>query len=146
MTPVLSFKIFNILKEKLSYINGLSCRLCKIWFLEKIIKKRRWETELKAKWLCICVCVCVWIHVGWEDPLEKDMATHSSALIWRIPWTEEPGRSQWVWHDWVTYCNSIFSFLRNLHTLPIVGAPIYIPTNSVGEFSSLHALSRTCYL
>ena len=29
---------------------------------------------------------------GWEDPLEKGMATHSSILAWRIPWTEEPGR------------------------------------------------------
>ena len=29
---------------------------------------------------------------GWEDPLEKDMATHSSILAWRIPWTEEPSR------------------------------------------------------
>ena len=28
---------------------------------------------------------------GWEDPLEKEMATHSSILAWRIPWTEEPG-------------------------------------------------------
>ena len=31
---------------------------------------------------------------GWEDPLEKGMATHSSPLAWRIPWTEEPGRLQ----------------------------------------------------
>ena len=31
---------------------------------------------------------------GWEDPLEKGMATHSSVLFWRIPWTEEPGRLQ----------------------------------------------------
>ena len=31
---------------------------------------------------------------GWEDPLEKEMATHSSILAWRIPWTEEPGRLQ----------------------------------------------------
>ena len=30
--------------------------------------------------------------LGWEDPLEKGMATHSSILVWRIPWTEEPGR------------------------------------------------------
>ena len=30
--------------------------------------------------------------LGWEDPLEKEMATHSSILSWRIPWTEEPGR------------------------------------------------------
>ena len=32
--------------------------------------------------------------LGWEDPLEKGMATHSSVLPWRIPWTEEPGRLQ----------------------------------------------------
>ena len=31
---------------------------------------------------------------GWEDPLEKGMATHSSILAWRIPWTEKPGRLQ----------------------------------------------------
>ena len=30
--------------------------------------------------------------LGWEDPLEQGMATHSSILAWRIPWTEEPGR------------------------------------------------------
>ena len=30
--------------------------------------------------------------LGWEDPLEKGMATHSSILAWGIPWTEEPGR------------------------------------------------------
>ena len=29
--------------------------------------------------------------LGWEDPLEEEMATHSSILAWRIPWTEEPG-------------------------------------------------------
>ena len=32
--------------------------------------------------------------MGWEDPLEKGMATHSSILAWKIPWTEEPGRLQ----------------------------------------------------
>ena len=42
--------------------------------------------------------------LGWEDPLEKEMATHSSTLAWKIPWTEEPGRlhsmgSQRVVHD-----------------------------------------------
>ena len=30
--------------------------------------------------------------LGWEDPLEQEMATHSSILAWEIPWTEEPGR------------------------------------------------------
>ena len=48
----------------------------------------------------------VW-SLGREDPLEKEMATHSSTLAWRIPWREEPGRlqsmgSQRVGHDWVT--------------------------------------------
>ena len=36
-----------------------------------------------------------WTHsLGWEDPLEEEMATHSSILAWRIPWTEEPGGLQ----------------------------------------------------
>ena len=42
-----------------------------------------------------------------DDLLEEDMATHSSILVWRIPWTEEPGKlqsvgSHWVRHDWVS--------------------------------------------
>ena len=32
--------------------------------------------------------------LGWEDPLEKEMATHSSIVAWEIPWTEEPGALQ----------------------------------------------------
>ena len=32
--------------------------------------------------------------LGWEDPLEKEMATHSNTLAWEIPWTEEPGGLQ----------------------------------------------------
>ena len=45
--------------------------------------------------------------LGWEDPLEKDLAIHSSTLAWKIPWTEEPGRlqsmgSQKVRHDSAT--------------------------------------------
>ena len=35
--------------------------------------------------------------LGWEDPLEKEMATHSSILAWEIPWTEEPGGLQSMW-------------------------------------------------
>ena len=34
--------------------------------------------------------------LGWEDPLEEEMATHSSILAWRIPWIEEPGGLQSV--------------------------------------------------
>ena len=49
-----------------------------------------------------------WVcSLGWDDPLEEDMTTHSSVLAWRIPWTEELGGlqsmgSERVRHDWVT--------------------------------------------
>ena len=39
----------------------------------------------------------MWVpSLGWEDPLEEEMATHSSILVWEIPWTEEPGGLQSV--------------------------------------------------
>ena len=38
-----------------------------------------------------------WVQsLGWEDPLEKETAIHSSTLAWKIPWTEEPGRLQYT--------------------------------------------------
>ena len=54
--------------------------------------------------------------LGWEDPLEEDMATHSSILAWRVLWTEEPGGlhstgSQRVGHDG--------SDLTHTHTLKL---------------------------
>ena len=40
-----------------------------------------------------------WVRsLGWEDPMEEGMATHSSTLAWKIPWTEEPGRLQSMGH------------------------------------------------
>ena len=70
--------------------------------------------------------------LGWEDPLEKWMAIHSSILAWRSPWTEEPGGLQSmglhrVGHDWET---STFTFkhiyLRNVCLyLGIYAWPIY---------------------
>ena len=41
--------------------------------------------------------------LGWEDPLEKEMATHPSTLAWKIPWIEEPGRLQSVGSQRVGY-------------------------------------------
>ena len=54
--------------------------------------------------------------LGWEDPLEEGMVTHSSVLAWRIPWTKEPGRLQSmgslrVRHDWETSL-SLFTFMH----------------------------------
>ena len=48
-----------------------------------------WETQVRS--------------LGWEDPLDKGMATHSSVLAWRIPWTEEPGGLQSVGLQRVAY-------------------------------------------
>ena len=62
-----------------------------------------WETRVRS--------------LGQEDPLEKEMATHSSTLAWKIPWTEEPDGlqsmgSQRVGHDLVIS----LSFFHNIHT------------------------------
>ena len=58
--------------------------------------------------------------LGREDPLEKEMATHSSILAWRIPRTEEPGGlqstgSQRVGHDWATSLSLWLSLWSNSH-------------------------------
>ena len=56
-----------------------------------------------------------WVQsLGWEDPLEKEMAIHSSTIAWKIPWTEEPGGlqsmvSQRIRHHWATSL-SLFTF------------------------------------
>ena len=76
---------------------------------------------LATPWgLCVCACLVAQRikhlpamqetqvqSLGWEDPLEKEMATNFSILVWRIRWTEEPGRlqstgSQIVRHNWAT--------------------------------------------
>ena len=72
----------------------------------------RWGTVLEAqsvKNLPEMQETQVWA-LGWEDPLEKEMATHSSVLAWEIPWTEKPGGqqslgSQRVRHGWATDTN-----------------------------------------
>ena len=66
--------------------------------------------------------------LGWEDPLEKEMATHSSTHAWKISWMEKPGGlqsmgSQRVRHDWAT----------SLHTV------IGFPDGSVGKESACNA-------
>ena len=70
--------------------------------------------------------------LGWEDPLEKEMATHSSILAWRIPWMEEPGRlqsmgSQRVGHNWATSLQKLQSIGR---TDAEVEAPIPWPLDA----------------
>ena len=66
-------------------------------------------TFLVVQWLRICLPMQetqeTWVRfLSQEDPLEKEIATHSSILTWKIPWTEEPSklqsmRSQRIGHD-----------------------------------------------
>ena len=52
-----------------------------------------------------------WVQsLGWEDLLEKEMATHSSILAWKIPWTEEPGRLQKS-QTWMSDFTFTFTFM-----------------------------------
>ena len=61
------------------------------------------STTLVASWVVLVSAYqyrrhkgCWFDSLGWEDPLEKGIATHSSIFAWRIPWTEEPGGLQEV--------------------------------------------------
>ena len=46
---------------------------------------------------CLSTMQEIWVpSLGWEDPLEKEMVTHSSTLAWKIPWMEKPGRLQFM--------------------------------------------------
>ena len=49
---------------------------------------------LKKKKICLLMQEMQFHSLGWEDPLEKEMATHSTIFAWEIPWTEEPGGLQ----------------------------------------------------
>ena len=71
-----------------------------------------------------------WVQsLGWEDTLEKEMATHSSTLVWKIPWAEEPGSLQSMGlqrfgHDWATSLH-FTSIIDLRHTLLIAHPSIH---------------------
>ena len=76
------------------------CLLKNIFFLVDF-----WASLVAQRVKCLPAMWETWVQsLGQEDPLEKEMATHSSILAWEIPWTEKPGRlqsmgSQRVGHD-----------------------------------------------
>ena len=101
-----------------------------------------WETPVRS--------------LGWEDPLEKKIATHFSILAWRIPWTEKPGGlwsmgSQRVGHDWAT--NRKYTHRRKIclhwRILPMI-VHIYFYFNyhfysfNVSEQKDQHLALRIC--
>ena len=79
-----------------------------------------------------------WVRfLGWEDPLEKEMAIHSSTLAWKIPWTEEPDRLQSmglerVGNDWATS----LSLSWNLHNNSIQTTKNCVPRNKKGSWKN----------
>ena len=80
--------------------------------------------------------------LGWEDPLEKEMASHYSILAWKIPWMEEPGGlqsmgSQRVGHDCFTYDNACVSGLLS-QFVP--------PSPSSAALTSLFSMSASLFL
>ena len=86
--------------------------------------------------------------LGRENPLEEEMATHSSILAWRIPWTEEPDGlqpmgSQRVWHDWRT--NTVNFYFKLKYNIVLISGvqhndSIFILLGR-GNFSPLPLLS-----
>ena len=59
-----------------------------------------------------------WVRsLGWGDPLEEGMATHSSILAWRIPWTEEPGGLQFIELQRIEHDSSDLAHVHTFYTL-----------------------------
>ena len=118
-------------------MHGFNRRMKNIW------KKNFHEIPKNTTWIChssSTIYIALTLYLGFpggsdskesacnagdmvwsmdrEDPLEKEMATHSSVLAWRIPWTEEPGGlqsmgSQRVRHDWVTNITLLLHYIYN---------------------------------
>ena len=68
------------------------------------------------------------LSLGWEDPLEKEVAAHSSILAWEMPWTEEPGRLHPCGHK---------SLTRLSDTTMIIHTRTYANTHPESEHYSL---------
>ena len=87
----------------------------------------------------------MWVQsLAWEDPLEKEMETHSSILAWKIPWTEEPGGlqsmgSQRVRHECTAHTRIILYcslFLQPHDPFPSQHHPgLFIPRHLLNEYS-----------
>ena len=114
LMPISVSNIISIHSQLFSCGHGtFQVRIWK-WVAISYFRKSSWTRD-QTHVSCVS-CIGRWIlyhcatwvgSLGGEDSLEKGMAIHSSILIWRIPWTEEPGRLQSmglqkVGHDWAT--------------------------------------------
>ena len=85
------------------WASSISCRTCRRCWFDPLVGKIPWATVHRVAKSQTRLSVFTFMQdlqemmvwsLGWEDPLEEDIATHSSILPWRIPSTEEPGRLQ----------------------------------------------------
>ena len=94
----------------------------------------------------------MWVHsVGWEDSLEEEMAPHSSILVWKIPWAEDPGGlqsmgSHKIGHDWA-HTNEMWApsvHKPNYISLLSSYTLVFCPTWGEGGLMSRDQLQRFC--
>ena len=103
-------------------------------FIWKASRLRRWWTR---ELCCLGLDATLFYRTNqgrYQEVMEKAMATHSSTLAWKIPWTEEPGRLQslWSWrigHDWATSL-SVFTFMHWRRKWQ--PTPVFLPGESQG--------------
>ena len=93
-----------------------------------------WETQVPS--------------LGREDPLEKEMAPHSSTLAWKIPWTEEPGRLQSmgslrVGHDWVTSLSILLSCIGEGNGNPLQCSCMEKPRDGGAWWAAVYGLAQS---
>ena len=100
-----------------------------VMFIREYVQKICSNVHKRMLWIVICAFLVArlvknppampetWIlSLGWEDPLEKGKATHSSILAWRIPWMVKFMGSQRVGHNWATF-TFIFNKLNTLEEI-----------------------------
>ena len=122
-------------REKNFDISSLTMTFVYI-FITNLYKQRASLVAQRVKRLPAMRETWVW-SLGWEYPLEKEMATHSSTLAWKIPWMEKSGRlqsmgSQKVRHDWrldfISWRSFYFwfgHFWRECEKIPILKAEYF---------------------
>ena len=118
-----NISLFGLTRLKFSWISSKSHRYSYL-FLTNVPTSL--QSALKTV-KCLPTVRETWVpSLGQEDPLETEMANHSSTLAWKIPWTEEPGGlqsmgSQRVGHDWATslslYCQTSLSFCVDIFSI-----------------------------
>ena len=93
-----------------------------------------------------CLMFNPWVQsLGWEDPLKKEMATHSSILAWEIPWTEEPGRLQSMGLPRIRHDRNYLAQHRSSTTLQVTQFHCFLWLSIVHVLYVL-ALPHACFI